>query len=78
MSKGKFAAFVAALILSVGTTAAAQSAQAALKAPPHMSRAQLVVWCRIIRRQWRIAEKFAAIHARSKLIAESFAPTGRK
>jgi hypothetical protein len=46
MSKAKFAAFVAALILSVSAAASAQSAQAALKAPPHMSKAQRVTWCR--------------------------------
>jgi hypothetical protein len=46
MSKAKLAAFVAALIVSTGANASAQSAQAALKAPPHMSRPQLVTWCR--------------------------------
>jgi hypothetical protein len=46
MSKTKLAAFVAALILSFSATASAQSAQAALKAPPHMSRSQRATWCR--------------------------------
>jgi hypothetical protein len=46
MSKAKFAAFVAALIVSVGATASAQSPQAALKSPPHMSRTQRATWCR--------------------------------
>ena len=46
MSKAKLAAFAAALLLAVGSNASAQSAQAALKAPPHMTRARLVAWCK--------------------------------
>jgi len=46
MSNAKLAAFTAALVLAVSSHASAQSAQAALKAPPHMTRAQLVTWCR--------------------------------
>lgn len=45
MSKVKLAAFVAALVLAVGSQASAQSAQAQVKAPPHMTRARLAVWC---------------------------------
>jgi uncharacterized protein (DUF3084 family) len=46
MFRTKIAAFVAALILAGSSTASAQSGQAALKAPPHMTRARLIVWCR--------------------------------
>src|SRR5258705_10335092 len=46
MSKAKLAAFVAALVLAVSSNASAQSAQAALKAPPHLTRARLAVWCK--------------------------------
>ncbi len=46
MSKAKLAAFAAALVLAVGSQASAQSAQAALKAPPHLTRAKLATWCK--------------------------------
>ena len=46
MSKAKLAAFVAVLVMAVSANASAQSAQAALKAPPHMTRARLAVWCK--------------------------------
>src|SRR5438046_5157071 len=46
MSNAKLAAFAAALLMAVATNASAQSAQAALKAPPHMTRARLAVWCK--------------------------------
>jgi hypothetical protein len=46
MSKAKLAAFAAALLLGVGSNASAQSAQAALKAPPHMTRTRLIAWCK--------------------------------
>ena len=43
MSKAKIAAFVAALVLAVSTTA---SAQAARKVAAHPTRVQLAAWCR--------------------------------
>src|SRR6266568_2557322 len=46
MSNAKLAAFAAALVLAVSSQASAQSAQAQLKAPPHMTRARLVAWCK--------------------------------
>ena len=46
MSNAKLAAFAAALLMAVATNASAQSAQAALKAPPHMTRARLIAWCK--------------------------------
>ena len=46
MSNAKLAAFAAALILAVGSSASAQSSQLAVKAPPQMSRARLVAWCK--------------------------------
>jgi outer membrane murein-binding lipoprotein Lpp len=46
MSNVKLAAFAAALVLGVGSSASAQSVQAALKAPPHMTRAKLLTWCK--------------------------------
>jgi hypothetical protein len=42
MSSAKLAAFAAALVLAVSSQASAQGSQAALKAPPHMTRAKLV------------------------------------
>jgi len=46
MSKAKLAAFAAALFVAVASNASAQSAQAQLKAPPHMTRSRLVTWCK--------------------------------
>ena len=46
MSKAKLAAFAAALVMAVASNASAQSVQAQLKAPPHMTRARLVAWCK--------------------------------
>ena len=46
MSKAKLAAFAAALVMAVASNASAQSAQAQLNAPPHMTRARLIVWCK--------------------------------
>src|ERR1041385_6058728 len=46
MLNAKLAALSAALVLAVATTASAQSVQATTKAPPHMTRARLIVWCR--------------------------------
>jgi hypothetical protein len=43
MSKAKIAAFVAALVLAVSSTA---SAQAAKKVAAHPTRAQLAAWCK--------------------------------
>jgi hypothetical protein len=45
MSMAKLATFAAALVLAVGSSASAQSAQGTLRAP-HMTKAKLVVWCR--------------------------------
>jgi hypothetical protein len=44
-SKAKLAAFGAALVLAVSSQASAQGTSS-LKAPPHMTRAKLVTWCR--------------------------------
>ena len=46
MSKAKLAAFAAALVMAVASNASAQAVQAQLKAPPHMTRANLVAWCK--------------------------------
>ena len=46
MSKAKLAAFAAALVMAVASNASAQSAQAQLKAPPHLTRARLIAWCK--------------------------------
>ena len=49
MSNAKLAAFAAALVMAVAANASAQTAQpvhAALKAPRHMTRPQLVSWCK--------------------------------
>jgi len=46
MSIAKLAAFTAALVIAASTTASAQSTQATLKAPPHMTKARLAVWCK--------------------------------
>ena len=46
MSIAKLAAFTAALVIAASTAASAQSTQAALNAPPHMTKARLAVWCR--------------------------------
>ena len=49
MSNAKLAAFTAALVMAVASSASAQSVQpahAGLKAPPHMTRARLVSWCK--------------------------------
>lgn len=46
MSKAKLAAFAAALVLTVGSQASAQSTQAAVTAPPHMTRTGLIAWCK--------------------------------
>ena len=43
MSKAKIAAFVAALVLAVSSTA---SAQAARRVAAHPTRTQLVAWCK--------------------------------
>ena len=46
MSNAKLAAFAAALVLAVSSQASAQSTQAALKAPPNLTRAKLASWCK--------------------------------
>jgi hypothetical protein len=46
MSKAKLAAFAAALVLAVSSQASAQSSQAALKAPPQITKSKLVAWCK--------------------------------
>ena len=46
MSKAKLAAFAAALVMGVASNASAQSVEAQLKAPPHMTRTRLVAWCK--------------------------------
>lgn len=46
MPKAKLAAFAAALVLAVSSQVSAQGAQTALKAPPHMTKAKLVTWCK--------------------------------
>jgi outer membrane murein-binding lipoprotein Lpp len=45
MSNAKLAAFAAALILGVSSTASAQSSLA-VKAPPGITRTRLVAWCK--------------------------------
>jgi hypothetical protein len=45
MSKVKLAAFAAALVLAVSSQASAQGTSA-LKAPAHITRAKLAVWCK--------------------------------
>jgi len=46
MSNAKLAAFAAALILGVSSSASAQSSQLAVKAPPGMTKPGLVAWCK--------------------------------
>jgi hypothetical protein len=46
MSIAKVAAFSAALLVTAAAQSSAQSAQATLKAPAHMTRARLAVWCK--------------------------------
>jgi hypothetical protein len=46
MSNAKLAAFAAVLIMAAGSNASAQSSQLAVKAPPGLTRARLVAWCK--------------------------------
>jgi hypothetical protein len=46
MSNAKLAAFAAALILTVGSNASAQSSTFAVTAPRGLTRAGLVAWCK--------------------------------
>jgi hypothetical protein len=46
MSNAKLAAFAAALILGVSSSASAQAPLLAVKAPPGMTRTKLVAWCK--------------------------------
>ena len=46
MSNAKLAALTAALIMAVGSNASAQSFQLAVKAPPGLTRSNLIAWCK--------------------------------